>query len=81
MDGIRDSSCWGIIFLTLGGTQELSLVPLPAEGSTKVPTGESSATSLPWMKKPLKVLQAAERVTIEVKTEMFTGEGLRAILD
>ena len=68
MDGIQESSCWGILFLqhTLGGTQELSLASLPAEGSTKVPTGESSATSLPWIKKPLKVglLPAAERVTM-----------------
>ena len=57
---------------TLGGTQELSLVTLPAAGSTKVPTGESSTASLPWIKKPLKVgpLPAAERVTIEVKKEM-----------
>ena len=45
--------------------QELSLAPLPDGGSTKVPTGESSAASLPWIKKPLKVglLPAAERVT------------------
>ena len=57
---------------TLGGTQELGLTPLPAAGSTKAPTGESSAASLPWIKKPLKVglLPAAERVTIEVKKEM-----------
>ena len=49
---------------------ELSLTP--AGGSTKAPTGESSATSLPWIKKPLKVglLPAAERVTIEVKKEI-----------
>ena len=67
MDGIQDSSYWEILCLrhTLGGTQELSLVPLPAAGSTKVPTVESSAASLPWIKKPLKVglLPGAERVT------------------
>ena len=57
---------------TLGGTQELSLASLPGGRSTKTPTGESSATSLPWIKKPLKVelLPAAERVTIEVRKEM-----------
>ena len=66
MDGIQKLSYWGILFLrTLAGIQELSLVTLPAAGSTKVPTGESSAASLPWIKKPLKVglLPAAERVT------------------
>ena len=50
---------------TLLMLHELSLAPLPDGGSTNAPTGESSATSLPWMKKPLKVglLPAAERVT------------------
>ena len=60
-----------IRWITLDGRHELSLTP--AGGSTKAPTGESSATSLPWIKKPLKVglLPAAERVTIEVKKEMW----------
>ena len=60
-----------IRWITLGGRHELSLAPLG--GSTKAPTRESSATSLPWIKKPLKVglLPAAERVTIEVKKEMW----------
>ena len=73
MDGIQKSSYLEILLLhTLGGTQELSLASLPAPGSTKAPTGESSAASLPWIKKPLKLglLPAAERVTIEVKKEM-----------
>ena len=51
---------------------ELSLAPLPDGGSTKAPTGEPSATSLPWIKKPLKVglLPAAERVTGWEKTKL-----------
>ena len=53
-----------ILLCTLDGLHEVNLTPAP--GSTKVPTGESSATSLPWIKKPLKVglVPAAERVTI-----------------
>ena len=52
-----------ILLCTLDGLHEVNLTP--AGGSTKAPTGESSAASLPWMKKPLKVglLPAAERVT------------------